>query len=70
MNNSIVRDVEINNKIIKFEFNKFAKQANGSVLVQCGNMVLLATAVMSKKPKEGIDFLSIWVILLNDFLNG
>ena len=33
-----------------------AKQANGSVLVRCGDAVLLATAVMSKQPKLGIDF--------------
>ena len=33
-----------------------AKQANGSVVLQCGDMVLLATAVMSKAPKPGVDF--------------
>ncbi len=43
------RDVEINTGVL-------AKQANGSVTVKCGDMVLLATATMSKKPKEGIDF--------------
>ena len=43
------RDVEINTGVL-------AKQANGSVTVKCGDMVFLATATMSKKPKEGIDF--------------
>ena len=43
------REIEINTGVL-------AKQANGSVTIKCGEMVLLATAVMSKKPKEGIDF--------------
>ncbi len=38
------------------ETGKMAKQANGSVVLKCGNLVLLATACMSKSPKEGIDF--------------
>ena len=33
-----------------------AKQANGSVLLKCKDTVLLATATMSKTPKENIDF--------------
>lgn len=41
---------------IILETGKMAKQANGSVVLKCGNLVLLATAVMSKAPKEGIDF--------------
>ncbi len=43
------REVRLNTGVL-------AKQANGSVTIQCGDMVLLATAVMSKSPKEGIDF--------------
>jgi len=38
-----------------------AKQANGSVVVSCGNTTLLATATMSKSPKEGIDFFPLTV---------
>ena len=38
-----------------------AKQANGSCLLRCGNCVILATATMSKKPKEGIDFFPLTV---------
>lgn len=33
-----------------------AGQANGSVLVSCGETVVLATAVMGKNPREGIDY--------------
>ena len=38
------------------EVDKFAKQANGSVLVRYGDTVLLVTATASKEPREGIDF--------------
>ena len=40
--------------IIKTDY--FAKQANGSVLVQMGGTVVLATAVMSDKDKKGLSF--------------
>ena len=38
-----------------------AKQANGAVTLHCGNLVLLATATVSSKPKEGIDFFPLTV---------
>lgn len=40
---------------------RLARQANGAVVLQCGDMVLLATAVMSKVPREGIDFFPLMV---------
>lgn len=40
---------------------KLARQANGAVELRCGNTVLLATAVMSKAPREGIDFFPLTV---------
>ncbi len=33
-----------------------AGQANGAVVLRCGDTVLLATAVMSRTPREGADF--------------
>jgi len=33
-----------------------AGQANGAVLLRCGDTILLATAVMSRAPREGTDF--------------
>ena len=33
-----------------------AKQANGAVVAQCGDLVILATVAMSKKAKEGVNF--------------
>src|SRR5439155_10261008 len=33
-----------------------AEQANGAVIIRAGDTVVLCTAVMSKEPREGIDF--------------
>ena len=38
---------------IKLETGKMARQANGAVVLTCGETVLLATATMSKEPKRG-----------------
>ncbi len=43
------------------ETGKIAPQASGAVTIQYGDTVILATAVMSKKPREGIDFLPLLV---------
>ena len=51
----------IEGREVSLETGKFAKQANGSVVLTCGETVLLATATMSKKPKEGIDFFPLTV---------
>lgn len=40
---------------------RLARQANGAVEVRCGDTVLLATAVMSKSPREGIDFFPLMI---------
>jgi polyribonucleotide nucleotidyltransferase len=39
-----------------FEAGKLAEQADGAVVVRYGDSVILATAVASKEPREGIDF--------------
>tara|TARA_B100000427_G_scaffold329523_1_gene346091 strand:+ start:348 stop:2459 length:2112 start_codon:yes stop_codon:yes gene_type:complete len=51
----------IANKSIQIKSGKMAKQANGSITLQVGNTIILATACMSKQPKEGIDFLPLTV---------
>lgn len=43
------------------ETEKFAKQANASVLVRFGDTVVLVTAVMANKAREGIDFFPLLV---------
>src|SRR3989338_3519632 len=52
---------EFAGKKLTFEINKVAKQANGSVLVRCGDTVVLVTAVMSSQPKEGQSFFPLTV---------
>ncbi len=44
-----------------FEINKYAKQANGSVLVRYGETVVLVAATASREPREGIDFFPLTV---------
>ncbi len=43
------------------ESGKVAKQANGAVTVVAGGTVVLVTACMAKKPREGIDFFPLTV---------
>jgi len=43
------------------ETGKIAKQANGAVTVTVGGTVVLVTACMAKKPREGIDFFPLTV---------
>lgn len=45
----------------KFETGKLAGQANGAVVVQLGDTVVLATAVMAKNLREGMDFFPLLV---------
>jgi polyribonucleotide nucleotidyltransferase len=52
---------EIGGRKLVFETGKLAKQANGSVLLQYGETVLLVTAVMSDEVREGIDFFPLTV---------
>ncbi len=52
--------IEIGGKKLSAEFNDLAEQANGSVLIRYGNTALLATAVMSKGPKDS-DFFPLTV---------
>jgi polyribonucleotide nucleotidyltransferase len=44
-----------------FETGSLAQQANGSVLARLGDTVVLATAVMSKSVREGIDYFPLLV---------
>ena len=52
---------ELGGRPLVLEFGELAKQANGSVLVRYGETVVLATATMSKAPREGIDFFPLLV---------
>src|SRR5271167_2499460 len=48
-------------KRLTFETGRMAKQASGAALVTQGDSVVLATAVASPDPKEGIDFFPLTV---------
>lgn len=48
----------LGNQEIKISTGKIARQAGGSVIVQCGGTVLLVTATRSKDVKEASGFFS------------
>ena len=48
-------------RIITLETGRFARQADGAVMVSIGNTMMLATVVGNKKPKEGADFFPLTV---------
>ncbi|MCB0508386.1 MAG: polyribonucleotide nucleotidyltransferase [Bacteroidetes bacterium] len=50
-----------NGRTATIETGKLARQADGSVVVRVGNCMILATAVASEEPKEGIDFFPLTV---------
>ncbi|HSK69258.1 MAG TPA: polyribonucleotide nucleotidyltransferase [Candidatus Limnocylindria bacterium] len=41
---------------LRFEFGKYAEQANGSVLVRYGDTAVLVSATVSETAREGVDF--------------
>src|SRR5207245_6581976 len=48
-------------RVMSIETGRVAEQANGAVLVRYGDTVILATAVGSDEPREGIDFFPLTV---------
>ncbi|MCX7698130.1 MAG: polyribonucleotide nucleotidyltransferase [Candidatus Goldbacteria bacterium] len=54
-------EIEIQGKKIILETGKLAKQADGAVLAQCGETLVLATVVAAKEAKEGADFFPLTV---------
>src|SRR5690606_21904066 len=53
--------ISLGSKTLKFETGKVARQANGSVLLHCGDTTILASACAAAAPSEGIDFLPLRV---------
>lgn len=64
---SIVREVTLNDRTIKFEFQKFAKQANGSVMVSCEDTQVLVTVCAAEKPNPDLDFFPLGVDYIEKF---
>ncbi|MCB1215197.1 MAG: polyribonucleotide nucleotidyltransferase [Deltaproteobacteria bacterium] len=51
----------LGDKTVSIETGKLAKQANGSVVVRCGDTMVLVTACAASEAKEGIDFMPLTV---------
>ena len=49
-------EMELGGKTIVLEQGRVANQANGAVLVTCGETIVMGTACMSAKPREGMSF--------------
>ncbi|WP_414697013.1 polyribonucleotide nucleotidyltransferase [Oligoflexus sp.] len=62
-----MKEAKVGDKTICFEFQKFAKQANGSVMVSCGDTQVLVTVCASEAPKEGQDFFPLSVDYIEKF---
>ncbi len=54
-------EVLVADRPLRIETGKLAYQANGAVLVQYGETVVLVTACMSPTPREGVDFFPLTV---------
>jgi polyribonucleotide nucleotidyltransferase len=61
MNIGIKKSITTGGKEITMETGKLAKQADGSVVLQMGNTVLLATVVSAPEAKEGMNFFPLTV---------
>ncbi|MGZ3427653.1 MAG: polyribonucleotide nucleotidyltransferase, partial [Polyangia bacterium] len=57
----IKESVNIGGRELSIETGKMAKQADGSVVVRCGDTMVLVTAVANKSAREGVDFLPLTV---------
>ena len=55
------QEIQINGATLSFETGKYAKQADGAVVVRMGDSVVLVTACAAGTPREGIDFLPLTV---------
>ena len=53
--------IEFGGKPLSIEVGKFAQAANGTCVVRYGDTVVLATAVLSKDPRPGLDFFPLMV---------
>jgi polyribonucleotide nucleotidyltransferase len=57
----VTKEIEIGGKILSLETGRFAKQANGAVMVTYGETMVLVTAVASEELREDIDFFPLQV---------
>lgn len=57
----VEKSIDIAGKTISLETGRLAAQANGAVVVRCGDTMVLVTATARIEPKEGIDFFPLTV---------
>src|SRR5688500_8518130 len=55
------REISVGGRTISIETGRLAKQADGAVVVRCGETMVLVTACAAANPREGIDFLPLTV---------
>jgi polyribonucleotide nucleotidyltransferase len=55
------REITIAGRTLSIETGRLAKQADGAVVVRCGETMVLVTACAAGSPREGIDFLPLTV---------
>ena len=54
-------EVVLNGKTFSFETGRFARQADGAVMVRYADTMVLASVVSAPKPKEGLDYFPLQV---------
>jgi polyribonucleotide nucleotidyltransferase len=59
--NIFTQDIVVDGKTITLETGELARSAGGSVLVKCGETIVMVNTVASTSPREGIDFFPLLV---------
>lgn len=57
----VKKSVQIGNYLLEFETGRFAKQADGAVMIRYADTMVLATVVAAKEPKVGADYFPLQV---------
>ena len=57
----VTKEITLEGKQFTFETGRFAKQADGAVMVKYADTMVLATVVSERQPKEGSDFFPLQV---------
>jgi len=57
----VKKEIELGRRLFSIETGKYAKQANGSVMVRYGDTMVLVTAVAANEAKEGLDYFPLQV---------
>jgi polyribonucleotide nucleotidyltransferase len=61
MFNEIIKNTNWNGEMLEFSTGKFARQADGAVMVRMGDSAVLCTAVSAKSAKDGMNFFPLTV---------